>query len=498
MLEIKGLDIFFNSQQIVHNLNLNVKENQFVSLIGESGSGKSITALSITKLLPKHARMKGTVLFEQKNIFNTTKDELRKIRTEDIAYIFQEPLSALNPIMRIEKQLLENAKIQSVNKDKKLKKILNQVGLFEHKRIRRSYPHQLSGGQRQRVMIAMALIREPKLLIADEPSTALDPILKNEILTLLKSIQKKNRISILFISHELRLVLKNSDMIYVLQNGCLVDKFTPSSNKKTLHPYTQELLDISTKIKNGLVDAEEDILEFKDVYFQYSSKKGIGPIGFHLKKGEILGIIGESGSGKSTLVSCLLKLKKIQRGNIHFEGIDIKEISNKKQYAKNIQMVFQDPNSSLNPNHSVLKIILEVLQIHHPKKANPEHVFYLLDQVELDQNSATKYPHQLSGGQKQRVSIARALAVSPKLLVLDEAVSALDAKTQIQILTLLKKIQISQGLTYLFIGHDMKVIRNFCDRAIILQNGKIVEWGSISNIFEKPSKDYTKQLIGTT
>ena len=198
MLEIKGLDIFFNSQQIVHNLNLNVKENQFVSLIGESGSGKSITALSITKLLPKHARMKGTVLFEQKNIFNTTKDELRKIRTEDIAYIFQEPLSALNPIMRIEKQLLENAKIQSVNKDKKLKKILNQVGLFEHKRIRRSYPHQLSGGQRQRVMIAMALIREPKLLIADEPSTALDPILKNEILTLLKSIQKKNRISILF------------------------------------------------------------------------------------------------------------------------------------------------------------------------------------------------------------------------------------------------------------------------------------------------------------
>ena len=287
-------------------------------------------------------------------------------------------------------------------------------------------------------------------------------------------------------------------MIYVLQNGCLVDKFTPSSNKKTLHPYTQELLDISTKIKNGLVDEEEDILEFKDVYFQYSSKKGIGPIGFHLKKGEILGIIGESGSGKSTLVSCLLKLKKIQRGNIYFEGIDIKEISNKKQYAKNIQMVFQDPNSSLNPNHSVLKIILEVLQIHHPKKANPEHVFYLLDQVELDQNSATKYPHQLSGGQKQRVNIARALAVSPKLLVLDEAVSALDAKTQIQILTLLKKIQISQGLTYLFIGHDMKVIRNFCDRAIILQNGKIVEWGSISNIFEKPVKDYTKQLIGTT
>ncbi|MEC8738741.1 MAG: ABC transporter ATP-binding protein [Bacteroidota bacterium] len=495
MLEVKNLNISINKRPLVKDVSFKCKENQFISLIGASGSGKSLSSLSVARLLPSNASYEGEILLDDKNILAMSEKDLLALRSKEIAYIFQEPLSSLNPIMSTKNQLIESITNNSQKHYSKLKDILNKVGLYDHQRILKSFPHQLSGGQRQRVMIAMALIRQPRLLIADEPTTALDPILKIEILDLLKTIQKENNISILFISHEISLVMRYSDKIYVMKQGEIIDGFSPKKNLKSLHPYTLELLNSSKNRSKKDVPKLENILSFKDVYFQYSSKQGIGPIGFDVKKNDTLGIVGQSGSGKSTLVKCLLKLEKIQRGKIVFNNKNIRDYKNQKEFAQQIQLVFQDPSSSLNPNQSVLQTLKEVLQVHYPEKAKNQYIYNLLNQVELSEEVAQKFPHQLSGGQKQRVSIARAIAIQPKLLVLDEAVSALDTKTQFQILDLLKKLQEKIDLTFLFIGHDMKTIRYFCNRIIVMKDGKIIEWGSTKNIFEKATHPYTKKLI---
>jgi len=543
LLSVKELSISFplekSSRLTVDQLSFDLYKGKTLGIVGESGSGKSITCLSIMSLLQK-AHIKGEVHFGNKNILEVGDKEFQKIRGKEISMVFQEPMSSLNPVYPCGKQVLEMLMLhQKITKKEGKQKVLEwftKVKLPHPSRVYKAYPHELSGGQKQRVMIAMAMITQPKLLIADEPTTALDVSVQAEILSLLKELQTKHHTSIIFITHDLGVVSSIADDILVLYKGKKIEY----GETKTLfkHPtqnYTKALIACRPEGKKGRLTTVEElmnnipstletpkptssieeekkiILDIRQLSKHYPLSKNIlGKTVNYLKaldsihlqviEGQTLGIVGESGSGKSTLGQCILQLTKATHGKIYYHDLLLSKANKKqlKNLRKEIQIVFQDPYSSLNPKISIGKAILEVMKVHklyHSQKQGVEKVKDMLEKVGLERAHYYRYPNEFSGGQRQRICIARSLAVEPKVLICDESVSALDVSVQAMILNLLNDLKKELNLTYLFISHDLSVVRYMSDYMIIMNKGKIVEQGIPEKIYTKPSSDYTKKLI---
>lgn len=562
LLEVKDLSISFNKQDekfvAVKSLNFNISKTEIVGLVGESGSGKSVAALSILGLLDKQNASIAAdfMLFHAKNqekidIAHAKESDLVHLRGREIGMIFQEPMSSLNPVMKCGKQvaeglLLHKLETQSTVKQKVLA-LFQDVGLDNAERIYNSYPHQISGGQKQRVMIAMAISCSPSLLIADEPTTALDVTVQKTIIELLKQLCRERNMAMLFISHDLNLVKDLADRIMVMYRSEIVEQGTVNEIfNNPQNPYTKALIQcrppIDKKLKAlptindfigtdalnkdfipEIIDSrsqeihltelaqQEALLELNDLTTAYEMPgkyfwnaklkfKAIQDIGFQLFKGEVLGIVGESGSGKSTLGRSICRLVDSDVGQIVYGGVDIAKLPENlfRNYRKDIQIIFQDPYASLNPSLTIGDAILEPLMVHNiynNRASRVLKVYELLENVGLNKSDYDKYPHEFSGGQRQRISIARALALNPKILICDESVSALDVNVQAQVLNLLKSLQDKYQLTMLFITHDLSVVRFICDRVIVLKSGKMVEIGSVEQIFEHPKSEYTKQLL---
>ena len=519
----------------VKGISFCIHQGEILGLIGESGSGKSVASQSITRLLDD-AIMDGEVLFNhqdhQVNLLTVHEDKLTQIRKREISYIFQEPMTALNPLITCGKQILECAEVKSVDY---LNELLHKVELTDTARVAKSYPHELSGGQRQRVMIAMALAKKPKLLIADEPTTALDIAVQSEILILLKKLSREEKMGILFITHDLLSLKGFADNIAVMYHGHIVEVGTETQIlNQPKHPYSKALIESrATYKKRGQVLAEindllhdingelsfeqsaivalsteensqEIILElngiekshFKSFLFTKEEIKVLHNINLTLYQGDILGLIGESGSGKSTIAKLILDIWKPTSGSIKLHNTELSTI---KDLSKEIQLVFQDPFSSLNPKHKIGNAIAEVVQTVNngldSKTALKNKVVCLLQEVGLTASDFDKYPHEFSGGQRQRICIAKALAKNPKIIVLDEAVSALDVSVQAKVLNLLNDLKREKGLTYLLISHDMNVVSYFCNKIIILKQGQVIEAGETDELIRNPKSDYTKTLL---
>ena len=548
LIDIDNLNVSIGekskNKNLLKNISFNIKRNEIVGLIGESGSGKSLTSLCILRLLEKDKfNISGEISFENKSILNLNEKEIMRIRGSEISMIFQEPMSALNPTKKIGKQLFEVFKAHSVFPSEEAKKRINRliikVKLDNVKDLFNKYPHQISGGQKQRVMIIMALSLRPKLLIADEPTTALDVTIQKEIIDILKDLQKSENLSILFISHDLRLVSSVSDRILIMKDGEIIEQGT---NKEIFNSpqkdYTKALMSIiidnskrlkelptietynnkkklavenkSQRVKRlKSIYSEKPILEIKNLSKFYNTSKNIfvknkgfkalKKINLKLYKGETLGIIGESGSGKTSLSNTILKIHKFQDGEILFNGLDISTLKGNSlsEFRKNVQIVFQDPYSSLNPLQNVYQIISEPLKFHKIYQSNAlsNKCKELINDVGLNESFLERYPHELSGGQRQRVCIARAISVSPQVLICDESVSALDISIQATVLNLLNRLKKKYSFTYIFISHDLSVVRYMSDKILVLHNGEIVEYEDADILFKKPKNDYTKKLI---
>ncbi|MGV4529265.1 ABC transporter ATP-binding protein [Ornithobacterium rhinotracheale] len=546
LLKVENLSISFGEKKVVNNLSFSLSAGEILGVVGESGSGKSLTSLAIMHLLPKYARTEGKILFFTEN---ETYDLLAKNHTslkgKDIGMIFQEPMTSLNPSLRCGDQVMENLLLhQKINKKTAKQKVLSlfaEVELPSPERIFKAYPHELSGGQRQRVMIALALICEPRLLIADEPTTALDVTVQKAILQLLKKLQKNYKMSIIFISHDLGVISQICDSVMVMYRGNLVEK--GSAQSIFLNPkenYTKGLIECRPKLNEKLVKLPtiEDFTENKDFVFKtetpeervqkyekiYAQKplieikslqkyftahtgllkkeeiKAVQDISFEIYPGETLGLVGESGSGKTTLSRTLLMLEKPTAGSVWYQGKDITKLSTRelRKLRKEIQIIFQDPYSSLNPMQTVGEIITTPMQIHGIGNSATERrnqAANLLEIVGLHASDLNKYPHEFSGGQRQRIGIARAVALKPKLIICDESVSALDVSVQAQVLNLLNDLKSDFGLTYLFISHDLSVVKYMSDRLIVLQHGKMQEYGFAEDIYQNPKTQYTRDLI---
>lgn len=520
LLSIVDLSIAFKTgqdlhSQIVENISFDIGEQETVALVGESGSGKSVTALSILKLLPKEQVIypSGDIIFENKSLLHAPEKELRKIRGNEISMIFQEPMVSLNPLHTVEKQLYEVLSLhrgmrRNVARGEILQ-YLDRVGIKEPKTKLSAYPHQLSGGERQRIMIAMAILTHPKLLIADEPTTALDVSVQAQIIDLLKELKKELNMSMLFISHNLGIVKKLADKVAVMQNGQIVE----FNNKQRIflrpqQEYTQTLLNSQPSGEPvPLPDTPGILLSVNHLnveviaqkrLFSSKKKKIVDNIGFTVHQGETVGIVGESGSGKSTTALAILRLIQSQ-GDILFDSHPIQNLSVKKllPFRSRIQVVFQDPYSSLNPRLNVEQIISEGL-ITHKKLSKTERekaVIDIMQEVGLEPEMRFRYPNEFSGGQRQRIAIARALILQPELLILDEPTSSLDHTIQKQIINLLKSLQEKHHLSYLFISHDLALVYSFCHQIVVMKEGKIIEQGSREQIFYTPETDYTKDLL---
>ena len=517
IISIKDLSIAFKENEVVKNINLDIYKGKTTAIVGESGSGKTLTALSILKLLPNNAKIEsGKIFFKNSNILTQSNNFIQKIRGNKISTIFQEPMSSLNPLHTVGKQIEEiiitHNKIN--NKEVKLitKNLLTEVGLKDIAERPKVYPYELSGGQRQRVMVAMSIANNPDVLIADEPTTALDVTIQIQILDLLSNLQKKLGMTMLFISHDLSVVKKISDFVYVMKDGYIVEK---GENEKIFtnpeHEYTKKLVSSNFRKKIKLFDNTKEILHIKNLKVWYPIKKGllkktidhvkaINDLSFDLKEGESIGIVGESGSGKTSLILAILKLIE-SKGEIIIKNKDLNQF-NKNQILKlrkDIQIVFQDPFSSLSPRMNVEEIICEGINIHYPNILKEKKIFKLksiLKDVGLNyEETIKKYPHEFSGGQRQRIAIARALILEPKILILDEPTSALDITVQNQILYLLNNLQEKLSLSYIFISHDMKVIKSIADKIIVLKDGVVIEENTSDQIFNNPQSQYTKNLI---
>ena len=522
LISIKNLSVGFRSQnkknEVVHSVSFDIPKGGTVALVGESGSGKTVTALSILKLLPypNAYHSSGKIIYNEKNLINLSTKEIQKIRGNNITTIFQEPMSSLNPLHTIEKQineiLLTHKKITSTQASKITKDLLIQVGLEDISRRPKSYSYELSGGQRQRVMIAMGIANNPDLLIADEPTTALDVTIQLQILKLLKNLQKKLNMAILFISHDLAVVKHLADYICIMKDGKIVEQSSTDeifSNPK--HEYTKQLINIKKEKKKINSESNKNILEINNLKVWYPIKKGIlkrtvdyvkavDSVDFSLKENQTLGIVGESGSGKTSLVLALLKLINFN-GKVIFNNTNISSIKNAfiKNLRKDMQIIFQDPFSSLSPRMTVAEIVSEGLNIHEKNLTKSEKnklITDIMNEVGMDYEKIhDRFPHEFSGGQRQRIAIARALILKPKLLILDEPTSALDVSIQNQIIILLNKLQEKYKLSYIFISHDLNVIKAVADYVIVLKNGKIIEKNTSENIFNNPKEAYTKNLI---
>lgn len=551
VLSISNLSIGFNDQKLlVEDVNLTIEAEEIHGLIGESGSGKSLTALSILNLLPKGIKItKGSIELklpdESINYLNTISDkDLRKIRGRRVGFIFQDPMTSLNPSQKCGKQVVEvlnehNIVSELTSEDTALD-LFRKVRISDPKKIYNAYPHEVSGGQRQRVMIAMALACKPSLLIADEPTTALDVTVQKSIIELIDELRKSERLAVLFITHDLGFISHYADKISIMYKGRIVETGTKNEiilNSK--HPYTNGLLEcrppldrkiyrlktledamdkktVSIKEEKDLIEKikSQQILSVKDLnlYYPLESKfygkvikemHALKNINFEVFKGESLGLVGESGSGKSSLGRVLLRLVKARSGKVMYNGVLLSDLDNKsfKNYRKKIQFIFQDPFASLNPKMCVGESILEPMKVHdigidHSDRKNL--CISLLKKVGLSEADYLKYPHEFSGGQRQRIVIARALSLNPEFIVCDEAVSALDVSVQARILNLLKDLQDEFQLTYLFITHDMSVVRFFCDRIIVMKDGEIVEAGEVDRIFKGAENEFTRELIGAS
>tara|TARA_B110000196_G_C21117524_1_gene651365 strand:- start:41 stop:1618 length:1578 start_codon:yes stop_codon:yes gene_type:complete len=517
-LSIRNLSISFKDNvKVVNKINLEIPSGKTVAIVGESGSGKTISALSILKLLPAGAKIEnGEIIYKGNDLLQLSDNQIENIRGNKITTIFQEPMLSLNPLHTIHKQIYEVLNVHSkANKStlrERTKQLLKEVNLEELSDRKKIYSYELSGGQRQRIMIAMSIANNPDLLIADEPTTALDVTVQQQILDLLKEIQIKRGMSILFISHDLGVVNKIADYVYVMKNGKIIEnakKIEIFSNPKDL--YTKQLVNFQNKIKTEKKNSKNKILSINNLKVWYPIKKGIlrktidyvkaiDGINFSLNEEETLGIVGESGSGKTSLVLAILKLIHFT-GEIKFDNFDLNLINknNLKNIRKNIQIVFQDPFSSLSPRMNIEQIINEGLEVHYPnlsKKEKKQRIKQILNDIGMNYlQDFNKYPHEFSGGQRQRVAIARALILKPKILILDEPTSALDVSIQNQIIELLNNLQKKYSLSYIFISHNMNVIKSVADKVIVLKNGKIIEDGSARNIFENPQNIYTKKLL---
>ncbi len=520
ILSINNLSIAFNKYtEVVKNVNIDVVKGKTTAIVGESGSGKTLSALSILKLLPNGAKIEtGKIEYNNKNLLNLSQKEIQNIRGNKISTIFQEPMTSLNPLHTINKQIEEIITTHNMISKKEAKKrtikLLDEVGLNNISSRPKIYPYELSGGQRQRVMIAMSIANEPDLLIADEPTTALDVTIQLQILDLLQNIQRKMGMSLIFISHDLSVVKKLSDYIYVMKDGKVIEFGTKEkifNNPK--HRYTKELVSNQSNIKVNNNQKSESIINIKNLNVWYPIKKGllkrtidyvkaINNVSFNLKIGETIGIVGESGSGKTSLILAILKLIQ-SKGEIIINKKNLNKLNKKEvlNLRRDIQVVFQDPFSSLSPRMNIEDIISEGLMVHYPKISLVEKrkkLKNILEKVGLEyEYTIEKYPHEFSGGQRQRIAIARALILEPKILILDEPTSALDVTIQNQILSLLNNLQKELNLSYVFISHDMRVIRAIANKIIVLKDGLIVEENYSRNIFSSPKSEYTKKLISS-
>ena len=529
LVEIENLRVKFNTDSgivnAVNGISFNIKKGETLALVGESGSGKSVTARGIIRLLANNAVLSNEtkITFDGKNINTYSEKEYQKIRGKKISMIFQEPMSSLNPIYTIENQISEVLKIHDKYSDIKLKEkcleLLKQVQIPEPESRLSQYPHQLSGGQRQRIMIAIAIANNPDLLIADEPTTALDVTVQTEILKLLQSLQKKYQMSILFITHDLTIVRQISDRVCVMYNGDI--KETGNTKEIFNNPqddYTKHLLSSEPEERELFYDKNgKNIITGKDLNITFNTKvkvagrnktlsiKAVNNISLNLQEGETLGIVGESGSGKTTLGQTLLRLVDRESnteisGDINFFDDKIDKLSRKqfKPFRNQMQIVFQDPYASLNPRLSVKQIIEEgliVAQNIKNKNERLDKIENIMNEVGLEPSSMQRFPHEFSGGQRQRIAIARSFVLNPKFVLLDEPTSALDLSIQKQILELLLQLQSNYKTTYIFISHDLRVIRSISHNLIVMKDGSILEQGEAKNILNNPQNDYTKNLI---
>ena len=577
LIEVKDLEIHFSSQsnivKAVNGISFTINRGETIGIVGESGSGKSVTALSIMQLLPKGISkiVGGTITYykhgeETKNLLNLTNKEMLKYRGNEIAMIFQEPMSSLNPVLTCGAQIVEtillHQKINTADAEKRTLELLKKVQLPDATRIFKSYPHELSGGQKQRVMIAMAMSCEPSLLIADEPTTALDVTVQKKILDLMLKLKAEANASIIFITHDLGVISEIADKVLVMYKGKIVEAGTVQSIfENPQHPYTKGLLAckpplnyrlrrlpviddfmevVSEKnastikekeiafdniIKQHKISIEEynnrqktlqtkaPILKVTNLNTWFPSKKNwfgkpieyvkaVNNISFEVFKGETLGLVGESGCGKTTLGRTILKLIEANSGSIEFSGKSIFDLNEKqlKTVRKDIQIIFQDPYSSLNPRKTIGESILEPMIVHNifdNNEQRKQRVYELLETISLEKEHYNRYPHQFSGGQRQRICIARALATNPKFIICDESVSALDVSIQATILNLLLSLREKYDLTYIFISHDLSVVKLMSDRVIVMKDGKIEEQGFVEEVYQQPQSPYTRELINS-
>ncbi len=522
LLSVQDLSVAFEqggkASLAVDHVSFDIARGETLALVGESGSGKSVSALSVLKLLPypTASHPSGKIVFDGKDLLSLNEKELRNVRGNKITMIFQEPMTSLNPLHTIEQQIVEVLKLHRGMGDRQAKtrtlELLNEVGIREPEKRLSAYPHQLSGGQRQRVMIAMALANEPELLIADEPTTALDVTVQAQILELLARLKQKNGMSMLFITHDLGIVRKIADRVCVMTKGKIVETGpTKDIFANPQHDYTKHLLAAEPKGKPPVAnETAKAVMTGEAVKVWFPIKQGffrrtvdhvkaVDGIDVTVRAGQTVGVVGESGSGKTTLGLALSRMIS-STGEIRFNGRDINELSFNamRPLRRELQIVFQDPFGSLSPRMSVAEIIEEGLRIHEPKLSAQErdrHVVDVLKEVGLDPETRFRYPHEFSGGQRQRIAIARAMVLNPRFVMLDEPTSALDMSVQAQVVDLLRNLQAKHNLAYLFISHDLKVVRALANHVIVMRNGKIVEAGPSEEIFGNPQTDYTRALI---
>ena len=551
LLSVKKLSISFNSNNVlskaVNSISFDVYENEIVGVIGESGSGKSVTALSLMRLIQfsEKTKFSGTVTYKGMDIKELSEKEIQSVRGREIAMVFQEPMSALNPSMtcgsQVREILLHHDVVNKKDLNDEVLRLFNSVKIPDAHMAVKKYPHELSGGQQQRVMIAMAIACKPKILIADEPTTALDVTVQKEIIALLSSLQKETKMSIIFISHDLALVSEISNRILVMYKGSIIENGDTNTVLKTpKEPYTKAL--ISAKPKTGKrlkrLPTIKDILSgsnkleiitkkerkkrhkkiynsppilrvenLEKIYFKryglFSGKtsfKAIDNVSFKLFEGETLGLVGESGCGKSSLGNAILQLNKATSGSVFYKGKNLHKLSKKdlRHLRKEIQIIFQDPLASLNPRLTVGEAIIEPMVVHKlydNYSCRKSKALDILEKVGIDKNSFDRYPHEFSGGQRQRIVIARTIAVEPKLIICDESVSALDLSVQAQVLNLLNSLKEDFKFTYIFISHDLAVVKHMSDKILVMNNGRIEEQGDADEVYKNPKQKYTKRLI---
>ncbi|WP_158845646.1 ABC transporter ATP-binding protein [Algibacter sp. L1A34] len=547
ILSVNDLSIAFNGNEVIHNISFNLKENEILGIVGESGSGKSVSSLAILGLLPKKISKitSGSIIYNEEDLTKLSSKAFKSIRGKKIAMIFQEPMSSLNPSMTCGKQvqeiLLQHTNLSKKEAENETISLFEKVKLPDVKRTYTKYPHEISGGQKQRVMIAMAIACKPDVLIADEPTTALDVTVQKDIIKLLKELQAETKMSIIFITHDLALISEIANHVLVMFRGNLVEEgLVETIFKNPQHNYTKALINsrpsldtrlktlptikdfledtISTEIVTDedrkqnhkkiyskppileVINVEKEYFSSGGFFIKATSFKAVNNVSFKLYEGETLGLVGESGCGKSTLGNAILQLDKATAGQIIYKGTDITKLNKAetRKLRKEIQIIFQDPYSSLNPRIPVGEAIMEPMKVHglfSSTKERKEKVIDILNRVGLSEDYFNRYPHEFSGGQRQRIGIARTIALQPKLIVCDESVSALDISVQAQVLNLLNELKEDFGFTYIFISHDLAVVKYMSDQLLVMNKGQIEELDDADIIYKSPKKDYTKKLI---